>query len=116
MSASPRPSMHDARYWLSTYGELLQLQEQTLACLRSLAAGRLAAQREQLEHDDIEPLTEMIAFTRSRLAFWEHRHRQELNGTAPPLWMEGDHTHALRRQLARLREGRRDWPGPTSRN
>ena len=116
MSPSPHPSTHDARYWLSTYVELLHLQEQTLARLRSLAAGRLAAQRERLEHDDIEPLTEMIAFTRGRLAFWEHRRRQELNGTAPPLWTEGDHTQALQRQVARLREGRRDWPGPTSRN
>lgn len=116
MSPSPQPSTHDARFWLSTYRELLHLQEQTLARLRSLAAGRLAAQRERLEHDDIEPLADMIEFTRGRLAFWEHRRRQELHGTAPPLWMEGDHTRALQRHVARLREGRRGWPGPTSRN
>lgn len=116
MSPSPRPSTHDARFWLSTYRELLHLQEQTLARLRSLATGPLTAQREQLERDDIEPLTDMIAFTRGRLAFWEHRRQQELQGTAPPLWMEGDHTQALQRHLARLRERRRDWPGSTSRN
>jgi hypothetical protein len=79
--STTQPSVRAARYWSSTYRDLLQAEERMLAALESLAARQPAGSREQLERADILLLREVIAYARDRLAFWEGHSRREPAGT-----------------------------------